>query len=756
VLSPRTVSRITRGGIAIIACCLFALFFLNPTGWTPIYLIFAAVLTAVLIAAVREKPPEQPPPPPEPVLSDNFGDASWVPEITRLLPPDVDGPWQGVFFGKSSKPAGTGPSGTGAPIWSKPSSHVLLVARTRSGKGTRVLLPTLLRYGLGGADGTKGASMIVIDPKGENACISARARSLASHVHIMNPWGVHRQTFENLGFWPPATFNPLDMLDKNDPNVVALAQAMGKAISPEDGQKEQFWATRAGQLIAATILWVLQQPGEEKTLFRVTEILCSLDFKTKYLTKLAVCQGPPTYGGAVKLWSAPFVGMPDVTYGGIMGHVTDALAFMVDPQIRAATARSSFSMNDLTGAGKDRPTTLYLVVPWSRMAIQKTWLRLMIAAGMETFKSKPPGSRYRCMFMIDEFPSLGYIEQMPTDIATMAGLGVDFTLVIQNFGTLNAIYRDRGDDIVANCAYKWFCNIDHNPTAKYLSETLGKKTVWATSTGGSTGESFNMKGWNDDPTGKSTGKSTNKSEMGVDLLPVAKVRQLGPDVAILLSPYPRPEYLQTIDYWRLQETFAPFRAEFPSLYWPLYFDYNAVLAEDPTKKQCVPQPPPSVQPGAPPIWPTDPTYDPSLYLPPPPPQPAPQESGFAIFRKLFGRQKARNRPFAMAQPAAPEYMKKPSSPLPSTPQTGHGTAPASSQPAKPIDPFPFSDKTVTEWLSKPPAAEPTAPTTSTEGTAAPEPAPPKPIIDLRRYASWNLNKPPDKWTDKPEGGDNET
>lgn len=738
MLSTRTISRITRVGLAIIAGCVLFLFFGNPGDHTAVILIFGAVLTAVLIAAARQKPPLQPMQFPELPPSNNFGDASWCPEITLLLPPDADGPWQGVFFGKSGAPPGSGPSGTGAPIWSKPSNHVLLIARTRTGKGTRVLLPTLLRYGLGGPDGRAGASMIVIDPKGENACISARARRLTSHVHVMNPWGVQKETYETLGFWPPATFNPLDMLDRNDPNVVSLAQAMGKAISPEDGQKEQFWATRAGQLIAATILWVIQQPGEQKTLFHVTEILCSPDFKTKYLTKLAFCNGPPTYGGAVRLWAGPFLNMPDVTYGGIIGHVADSLSFMVDPQIRAATATSSFSMNDLTGAGKDRPTTLYLVVPWSKMPIQKTWLRLMIIAGMETFKSKPPGSRYRCMFMIDEFPTLGFIEQMPTEIAAMAGAGVDFTLVVQNFGTINAIYKDRGDDIIANCAYKWFCNIDHLPTAEYLSKTLGRKTVKVTNKGGSTNENFDVKGWNDKPTGRSVGESTSSSEMGVDLLPVANVRQLGPDVAILLSPYPRPEYLWTVDYWRLQEEFAPFRPKFPSLYWPLYFDYNAVLATDPTKTQCQPQPPPPVQPGGPPIWPTDPTYNPSLYQPQPMQQPVPKESGFAIFRKLFGGSK-QSQPASMTPPMA-------------------ANQPAA--PTKPPDLMRYFNWKPPDWIS--------APSTKSRGTATPpEPGPaeqPKKIDFLRfapksvkdHFANLPPAKPSAKPPEKPDGGGKET
>jgi len=751
----------------IIAVCVVWLFFGNPTGWTAIYLIFGAVLTACLIGAVREKGP-LPPPPPEPrSVSNNYGSARWCPELTFLNELGAQDVWRGVFFGKSSSPEAV--TGNGIPICSQGESHVMITGKTRTGKGVRVLLPTLLRYGLGGPDGKAGASMIVIDPKGENASISARARSLTSNVHIMNPWGELGDTYKNLGF-PPATYNPLDLLDKNDPNVVSIAQSIGKALSPAEGQKEPFWASSAANLIAAVLLWLTQQPGEEKTLRRVSDILSNdrNTFTKEYLTKLAVCQGPKTYDGAVKRWSKPFLDMPDVTYGGVMGHVAEGVAFLADPQIRLATATSSFSMSDLTGAGKDRPTTLYLVVPPDKIAVQRTWLRLMITAGMHTFKRKPAGARYRCMFMIDELPALGPIAELPSEIATLAGAGVDFTLVVQSFAKLRAVYGEQTDDIIANCSYKWFCNVNDLPTAEYLCKSLGRKTVSVANEGESTGENFDVKGWNDKPTGKSAGKSKSYTETGVDLLPAAEAMTLGPGIAILLSTGFLPQYLRPVNYWELQQGFQTFRPTYPSLYWPLYYDRNAALAPD--KPQCQPQPPPPVQPGAPPIWPTDPDYDPDLYAPQIPPQPAPKESAFAIFRKLFGRPRPHNLPADMTQPPAPgapikpmdfwryapEYMKKPSSPLPSTPQTGHETAPTFPPPTKPLDPFPFSDKTVKEWLSKPtapPAPDPTiaTPSSTTQGTAE-APAPPKPIIDFARYASWNLGKPADKRTDKPEGG----
>ena len=59
--------------------------------------------------------------------------------------------------------------------------HALTFGRTRGGKGVSAIIPALLTY--------KG-SMVVIDPKGENAWITAqRRRDMGHRVVILDPWG---------------------------------------------------------------------------------------------------------------------------------------------------------------------------------------------------------------------------------------------------------------------------------------------------------------------------------------------------------------------------------------------------------------------------------------------------------------------------------------------------------------------------------------------------------------------------------------
>src|SRR6202034_3656291 len=74
--------------------------------------------------------------------------------------------------------------------------HLLLFGPNGTGKGTRFLIPNLLSI--------KDRSIVVIDPKGELAAVTAKFRSTISDVVLLNPFNV-------LGLGS-AGFNPLASL----------------------------------------------------------------------------------------------------------------------------------------------------------------------------------------------------------------------------------------------------------------------------------------------------------------------------------------------------------------------------------------------------------------------------------------------------------------------------------------------------------------------------------------------------------------
>jgi len=504
-----------------------------------------------------------------PDLSDNFGSARYA-EL-RADMPDPHHISAGVFLGKSSSPdhdKEPASAWQGAPVCSSPEAHTLIVARTRTGKGTRVIVPTLLRY---------AGSCIVIDPKGENAAITARVRfgMVGKDVHVLNPWGELAQTFKDMGF-TPATYNPLDVLDRDDPNVVAVAQGLAAAVCPTaPGDKDKYWQGSAANVLTAVLLWITDQPGETKTLARAREIvsLSRRDFTEQFLSKMATSSA---FDGAIREMVSPYLDLAQETYSGIMSNLSEATKFLSDPRTKAATATSSFSMTDLI----QRPATVYLVIPPDRIDTQRTWLRLVTAAAMHTFKRHPLHGRppHRCMMLMDEFPALGRIEDMPRDIATVAGYGIDFTLIVQGIDQLKDLYGPAAGTIMANCAFKWFCNVNDLESAKYLSDALGKTTVRTKGVGQS---------HNEGPGGAGHGESVNYGETGRPLLMPDEIMNLGRDTAIVLNPLDHPHYLRPVDYWSLPDAFAYLKEKYPHLYWqpPLAYDDNPYYrkAKEPPK-----------------------------------------------------------------------------------------------------------------------------------------------------------------------------
>ena len=133
--------------------------------------------------------------------------------------------------------------------------HLLTVAPTRSGKGVSAIIPNLLTY---------TGSAVVIDPKGENAIITAARRGqgnttiqgLGQKVYVVDPWGITGQ--------PAACFNPLDWLKADDPDISENAMMLADSIVvPSSEGKDRFWDEEAKALLMGILLYVALEPSEQ-------------------------------------------------------------------------------------------------------------------------------------------------------------------------------------------------------------------------------------------------------------------------------------------------------------------------------------------------------------------------------------------------------------------------------------------------------------------------------------------------------------
>lgn len=500
-----------------------------------------------------------------PPLSDNHGSADWG---AMNMAVDPRAPLTGVFLGKYAFPGHMDGQVKTPPVFTTQQAHTLIVAPTRTGKGTSVIVPTLLRY---------AGSMLVIDPKGENAAIAGRQRTSLGPVHVLDPWGVLAHELPARGL-TPARYNPLDAIRCDDPDATSIAQTMAESICVRSqGNDSSYWEGNAAAILTATFLWLAhrEEYGETKTLARVRQIVTLPIHQLEKEFFIPMAAATSAFGGAIAELIGPFLGGADSRdLPSIQRTLAEATRFISDERLKAATAESDFDLRTFplrTPGVFPHSETVFLVIPPEKMKVQGTWLRLMIAAFTHAYRTAKPRWQTRGMMLIDELPTLGRVPDLPTDLGNMSGFGLDYTLIVQDMGQLEAIYGEQQtQSILANCAWKWLCNVRDLKTAKYVSDTLGHRTIGTqTVNEGTTGQG-------DATSGRTYG------EMGRALLtPDEVMNKIPRSKAIVLPNEGRPFQVWRVDYRDILVEFLPYRENAMRCYYgpPIIFDRNPYASE---------------------------------------------------------------------------------------------------------------------------------------------------------------------------------
>jgi type IV secretion system protein VirD4 len=350
--------------------------------------------------------------------------------------------------------------------------HALTIAPNRSGKLTTVIAQTLLTY---------RGSVVVTDIKGELAAITARRRREMGHeVVILNPFGVLQKDLEARGFARSARFNPLATLDPKDPLYSTDVKEIAHALVMASGG-DSHWTDSARALIEARILFLVEScPMEQRTLRNVREFLGLRD--AAFLEE--VTRMRKEGGFAVQNKIAKFMGTTNEILS-VCSTADTQTQFLDDPAILDSMEVSDFDF----AAMKDKPTTVYLVLPLRAVEAQARWLRLVLSSALGRIMTDEPGERV--LFLMDEFAQLGHLGVIERSMAAAAGLGVQLWPFVQDIHQLKDLYGTRWQSFLANAGFVQFFTPSDIETAKYISEWIGNHAVRLTSDSKSFGTNGN-------------------------------------------------------------------------------------------------------------------------------------------------------------------------------------------------------------------------------------------------------------------------
>lgn len=353
--------------------------------------------------------------------------------------------------------------------------HVTLIAGSRAGKGVGIILPSLLTY--------KG-STICIDPKGENASITAsfRARLLGQAAYVLDPFRAAKVPLKLR-----LSLNPLEYLDLEHPELVEDVSAIADAIVVPDG-KDAHWSESARALIKGILLFILAQAGDDlsrrdMSLLRRYIAIGYPDPETGEISLTGLLNAMSKVNGclfaeAIAAAASTLADMGENERGSVLSTARRQTEFLESLGIQDSLRSGGFDLASLKQDPKG--VTIYLVLPEWRIATHSRWLRLMISTIMHALERTPngihpdTGKRLPSVLLIlEEMAALGRMQSIEKAAGYIAGFNVKLLCVLQDLNQLKTHYEGTWETFLGNSGVVLAYGNTDLTTTKYLSDRLG-------------------------------------------------------------------------------------------------------------------------------------------------------------------------------------------------------------------------------------------------------------------------------------------
>lgn len=332
--------------------------------------------------------------------------------------------------------------------------HILLFAPTGSGKGVGFVIPNLLFW---------RDSVIVHDIKLENYELTSgwRKKNLKQKVFLWNPADPDGVSH---------CYNPMDWISSKPGQMVDDVQKICNFLLPE----QEFWQNEARALLTGIMLYLVAADDKPATLGEVVRTLRNDDV----VYNLAVVLD--TMGKKIHPVSymniASYLQKPDKERGSVTSTANSSLELWANPLVDTTTATSDFNLHEF----KVSPHTCYVGLTPDNISRLKPLMNMFYqqAAAFFTAKMPQPHEKFGVLMMMDEFPTLGKMEQFLAGIAYFRGYRVRLFLIIQDTEQLKGIYEESGmNSFLSNSTYRITFAANNMETANLISQLLGNKTA---------------------------------------------------------------------------------------------------------------------------------------------------------------------------------------------------------------------------------------------------------------------------------------
>jgi type IV secretion system protein VirD4 len=405
--------------------------------------------------------------------------------------------------------------------------HVFLAAQTGTGKGVSFVIPNLLNW---------FHSCIVVDVKRDIHKYTSgyRKHILRQKIHVFEPLSLQTDSF-----------NPLSFVSRDPDLTIGELQKIAATLCPindeyYDGQARVLFVGLMQLLIEAheklgwqcSIGQVLRLMGTKQEIGEfLTSTIEALDLSGHKLT--ASCKS--------NLYS--FINEPEKPRGSIRSSLVNHLQLWTNPRIDRATSHSTFDFEEF----RKTPQTLYIVASPSEIQEMSSLFRLLFDSFLrvntrvgEQPRDMPTVFKHEVLLMMDEFISMGVMENVVHGLSYVRGWGIKICTVIQGAKQLHGAYDTNKAEAFedGHRARIFFRPPTANSSAiKDLAEALGHYTGRSTSKSRSTFFSNSNSG------------TISESDQSLYLQTPDQIRNMPDHRSWLMIDGLRPIYAKKITYY---------------------------------------------------------------------------------------------------------------------------------------------------------------------------------------------------------------
>lgn len=355
--------------------------------------------------------------------------------------------------------------------------HLITIAGSRSGKGVGCILPNLLTY---------EGSILVLDPKGENANETAERRGdgdgvpaggMGHDVYVIDPFGAADGVPDKYR----GGYNPIDYLDPGSKNFIDDCDTIADAVVVTTGNESTtYFNDTAKMIIRGFVAWVATSENPDERTLPHAHFLLSQGEKDFEATAEAMAKQPDRAAGLPATVANMAANMDAEEWEKVMSSVRQHLSFLESPPMADLLKNSDRNLD--MKAWKMGGKSVYLCLPAGRLHRHNRFFRLFLnqlLAAVELNKEEPG---IRAVMMLDEMHVLGHMQILETSAALIAGYGVRIWSIWQDISQLEAIYAKRWETFIGNASVMQCFGLNDMKTLKYVSDRLGMSAVTNIST----------------------------------------------------------------------------------------------------------------------------------------------------------------------------------------------------------------------------------------------------------------------------------